>query len=327
MKKKLMMTMTLVLVFIMTSLGFATTDYTVKSGDVLWKIALAHDTTWQQIAKDNQMDNPNLIFPGEVLTIKGDEDMTNKDKVVALLKSIETGDTAPVAYINPNKYIQHNLGAADGLAGFGELLSMIPEGTAKVNTVRAFADGDYVFTHTDYNFFVPKVGFDVFRFEDGLIVEHWDNLTVKAEQANPSGRTELDGPTASTDLDKTEENKDLVANFVDDILVNGRMEKLASYFDGDSYLQHNTGIADGLSGLGAALEAMAKQSLTMTYTKVHRVLGEGNFVLVMSEGDFAGKHVAFYDLFRVENGKIAEHWDVIEEIPAKDQWKNDNGKF
>lgn len=57
------------------------------------------------------------------------------------------------------------------------------------------------------------------------------------------------------------------------------------------------------------------------------MLGEGNFVLAISEGNFAGQHSAFYDLFRVDNGKIAEHWDTIAAIPARDQWKNTNGKF
>jgi len=85
--------------------------------------------------------------------------------------------------------------------------------------------------------------------------------------------------------------------------------------------------AHGLSGLGKALEAMAKQGVTMKYDKVHRVLGEGNFVLTVSEGKLGGKHCSFYDLFRVEKGKIAEHWDTIEAIPEKKDWKNGNGKF
>jgi len=63
------------------------------------------------------------------------------------------------------------------------------------------------FTHTNYNFFGPKVGFDVFRFENGLIVEHWDNLDEKVTTNNPSGRSQLDGATQVTDLDKTEETK------------------------------------------------------------------------------------------------------------------------
>ena len=254
------------------------------------------------------------------------ETMTKKEKVVALLKSIETGAAEPVGYINPNKYIQHNLGAADGLAGFGALLKALPPNSAKVNTVRAFEDGDFVFTHTEYNFFGPKIGFDIFRFENGLIVEHWDNLQETAKP-NPSGHTMIDGPAVSTDLNKTEENKKLVKQFVEDILVNGKMEKLAGYFNGDNYVQHNPLIPDQLSGLGKALTEWASQGVTLKYSKVHKVLGEGNFVLVVSEGDLGGKHNSFYDLFRVENGKIAEHWDTIEPIPAQTEWKNNNGKF
>jgi predicted SnoaL-like aldol condensation-catalyzing enzyme len=252
--------------------------------------------------------------------------MTRKQQVVALLKSIETGDSGPVAVINPDKYIQHNLGAADGLAGFGALLQALPPRSARVNTVRVFEDGDYVFAHTDYNFFGPKIGFDIFRFENGRIVEHWDNLQ-ETTGPNPNGQTMIGGPTEAHDVTKTEANKALVRAFVDDVLVHGRVDRLAGYFDGDRYVQHNPHIGDNLSGLAAALEAMAAKGITMKYDRIHKVLGEGNFVLVVSEGSFAGAATSFYDLFRVENGKIAEHWDTIEAIPDRSAWKNDNGKF
>ncbi|WP_455514356.1 nuclear transport factor 2 family protein [Porphyromonas sp.] len=263
----------------------------------------------------------------QVSTKQANTPMNKKEQVVALLKSIETGDSAPVAVINPAKYIQHNLEIKDGLAGFGEALAALPAGSARVNTVRTFQDGDYVFAHTDYNFFGPKIGFDVFRFEDGKIVEHWDNLQEKPATPNPSGHTMIDGATELKDLDKTEANKELVAQFVSDVLMGKAPKKLTSYFDGDKYIQHNPAIADGLSGLGAALEAMAKQGVAVVYSRVHKVLGEGNFVLAISEGSFAGKAVAFYDLFRVEGGKIAEHWDVVEPVLPADQHQNQNGKF
>ncbi|WP_221290937.1 nuclear transport factor 2 family protein [Xanthomonas campestris pv. campestris] len=250
-----------------------------------------------------------------------------KQQVVALLKAVETGSTTPVDVINPHKYIQHNLGAQDGLAGFQALLQAVPKGSAKVTTVRVFQDGDHVFAHTEYDVFGPMIGFDIFRFEDGEIVEHWDNLQETPKSPNPSGRTMIDGATEVTDTASTEVNKKLVAAFVDDILINGRMEKLAGYFDGDNYIQHNPGIADGLSGLGTALEAMAKAGVTSKYERVHKVLGDGDFVLVVSEGEFAGKSTSFYDLFRVKGGKLAEHWDTIEAIPPRSEWKNSNGKF
>ncbi|WP_347986571.1 hypothetical protein [Methylomonas sp. AM2-LC] len=250
-----------------------------------------------------------------------------KQKVVSLLKSIESGDSKPLAFINPNQYIQHNLSVSDGLDGFTSALKQLPKGSTKVDTLRVFKDGEFVFTHTNYEFFGPKVGFDIFRFENGMIVEHWDNLQEKPTNANPSGHNMLDGSTELTDLDKTEANKNLVRHFVDDILIHGRMNVLASYFEGDHYIQHNPLIADDLSGLGAALQAMSKQGITMKYNRIHQILGEGNFVLAVSEGDLAGRHSAFYDLFRVENSKIAEHWDTIESIPLTTLHKHANGKF
>lgn len=251
---------------------------------------------------------------------------TPRQQVVDLLKSIETGDGKPVAYINPGKYIQHNLAVTDGLAGIGALLKSLPKGSTKVHTVRAFQDGDYVFTHTDYDFFGPKIGFDIFRFESGKIVEHWDNLQETVAKPSPSGHTMLDGPTEATDLDKTEANKALMKAYMEDLL-QGRKEKFTSYFDGNDYIQHSPLVADNLTGLFAGLQALAKQGLAVKYERVHKILGEGNFVLVVSEGSFGGKPSAYYDLYRIQAGKIAEHWDTIEAIPPRAEWKNPNGKF
>ena len=255
--------------------------------------------------------------------------ISNKEKAIALLKSIETGASEPIAYINAENYKQHNLTVADGLDGFGAAvaqLSNFPE-KAKVNTVRAFEDGNYVILQTDYNFFGPKAGFDIFRFEDDLIVEHWDNLMPYDGSKNPSGHTPFDGTTEFRDLDKTDANKAIVRNFVQDVLMGRHPENLTNYFDGNNYIQHNVSIADGLDGLGAALATMAEQGIKMEYFTIHTILGYGNFVLAVSEGAFAGQPTSYYDLFRIENGKIAEHWDVMETIAPESEWKHQNGKF
>jgi predicted SnoaL-like aldol condensation-catalyzing enzyme len=251
---------------------------------------------------------------------------TRAKQVVALLKALETGAQEPFGVISPTKYIQHNLAVADGRAGVLQLLKDLPKGSTQVNTVRTFEDGDSVVAHTEYNFFGPKIGFDIFRFENDRIVEHWDNLQ-ETMGPNPSGHTMIDGPTVVTDLDRTEVNRKLVSRFVDDVLVNGRMETLAGYFDHDNYIQHNPHIADKLSGLSAALQAWAERGITLKLDRVHKVLAQGNFVLTISEGALGGRHTAFYDLFRVQDRKIAEHWDVLETMMPKEQWKNPNGKF
>ncbi|MBI1226975.1 MAG: hypothetical protein GC192_17215 [Bacteroidetes bacterium] len=265
----------------------------------------------------------------EISTSKKEEtmEMTIKQKAVAVIESIGTGAQEPVGYINAQNYTQHNLAVGDGLAGFGAVMANAPAGGFKSEVVRAFQDGEYAFLHVKYDFFGPKAAFDIFRFKDGKIVEHWDNLAEIAAP-NPSGHTQFDGATEITDLDKTESNKTLVKNFVNDVLMGGKSDKITDYISTEKYVQHNPQVADGLNGLGAALKYFADNNLVMQYDKVHKVLGEGNFVLTVSEGQFGiGDHVAYYDLFRVENGKIVEHWDVIQTIPPKSEWKNANGKF
>ena len=248
-----------------------------------------------------------------------------KQRAVDLLKSLETKDPAPFAYINPKKYIQHNLSVANGPAGVAALIKIMPP-DASVNTIRAFRDGDFVFAHTEYNFFGPKIGFDVFRFDNDLIVEHWDNLQETATAPSPSGHTMIDGPTTSSDLNQTDANKALMQRYMDDLIA-GRHETFLSYFNGTQYIQHDPWVADTIPGLLAGLKALATKGQAVVYKSVHKILGEGNFVLVMTEATFGGVPTGIYDLYRIENGKIAEHWDTLQAIPPGADWKNDNGKF
>lgn len=262
---------------------------------------------------------------------KEEPQMTNIQKALDLINTFATGDTERAASLLAEGYIQHNLAYGTGRDAFVGSVAYLGSAPVKttVKNIRAFADGDKVFLQTIYNFAGAgeQVAFDIFRMDgDGRIAEHWDNLAALAAP-NPSGHTQTDGTMTITDLDKTEENRKLVKGFLFDVMQGNHPEKTPDYFDGDSYIQHNTGIADGLSGLGAALAALAEQGIQMIYTTVHQVLAQGNFVLAVSEGTFGGAPTAYYDLWRVENGKIAEHWDVMETIADQSTWANDNGKF
>ena len=332
----------------------AAADYTVQRGDSLWKIAreqLGDGTRWGELYAANRdtVRDPSLIYAGQVLKIPGSveetapsapaeetmpavESMTRTEKALALIRTFATGDTETAARLLEENYIQHNLAYGTGEAAFlgsVEYLASAPVKTT-VNNIRAFEDGDYVFLQTVYNFAGAgeQVAFDIFRFdEDGEIAEHWDNLAPLADQPNPSGRTQIDGAMEITDLDKTEENRQLVKNFLYDVMQGNNPDKTADCFDGDTYLQHNTAIADGVSGLNAALSVLAQQGIQMIYDETHMVLAQGNYVLAVSEGTYGGAPTSYYDLWRVENGKIAEHWDVMETIADPSTWQNDNGKF
>ena len=271
------------------------------------------------------------IFGDSQTNMKEEIKMTNTQKALELINTFANGDTEKAASLLAEGYIQHNLAYGTGRDAFVGSVAYLASAPVKtmVNNIRAFEDGDKVFLQTVYNFAGAgeQVAFDIFRFdENGKIAEHWDNLVAKADP-NPSGRTQIDGTMEVKDLDKTEANRKVVKDFLYDVMQGNRPEKTPDYFDGDTYIQHNTGIADGLSGLGAALAAMAEQNIQMIYTTVHHVLAQGNFVLVVSEGTFGGAPTSYYDLWRIEEGKIAEHWDVMETIADKSTWQNENGKF
>lgn len=257
--------------------------------------------------------------------------MTNKEKALELINTFVTGDVEKAAVLLAEGYIQHNLSygtGRDAFLGSVQYLAAAPVKTT-VENIRTYEDGDKVFLQTIYNFAGAgkQVAFDIFRFdEQGKIAEHWDNLTSMAEP-NPSGRTQVDNVYPVKDLEKTEANRQLVKNFLYDVMQGNNLDKMPEYFAGDIYIQHNTGIADGVSGLGVALAALAEQGIQMIYNKVHQVLAQGNYVLAVSEGTFGDVPTSYYDLWRVENGKIAEHWDVMETIADKSTWQNDNGKF
>jgi predicted SnoaL-like aldol condensation-catalyzing enzyme len=256
--------------------------------------------------------------------------VSNKDKVVEILKSFETGDTkAAETWISKDQYIQHNLSFASGRDALLQGISQLKGANVQVEIHRVIQDGDYVAVHykeTDAG--KARVLFDIFRFDkNGKIVEHWDNSQELAP-ANPSGRTMIDGTTQITDRNRTEANKTLIRKFVDDILVGKNRAALESYYNGDHYIQHNPLFGDGVSNLKQAFSAAGSQGASFGYDQVHMVIGEGNFVLVVSEiKSPQGTSTAVYDMWRVENGKVAEHWDVVQDVPPKAEWKNTNGKF
>ena len=256
-------------------------------------------------------------------------ELTNKEKAVALVKAFETGSSKVLDYVSDEKYIQHNLAFPDGKNAIVGFFTDKPTGIT-VNVYRVLEEGDYVVLHSTYggvwNNGTPQVAFDVFRFENGLAVEHWDNL-LDVAQPNASGRTQTDGTTEVADKGKQDANKELVKELMDVAFVGGDYSNITKYISPEQYWQHNPQGSDGLDGFNKFVEYLTANNIAMTYDKCHKIIADGNFVLTMANGAFGDQKVAYYDLFRLEDGIVVEHWDVVANIPPKSEWKNQNGKF
>lgn len=191
---------------------------------------------------------------------------------------------------------------------------------------RMIGEGDLVATHSTLFNFGPKplVAFDIFRIENGKIAEHWDNLSPLREGPNPAGRTQVDGSTEITDLEQTEANKTLVTELLERMFIGGEKIDITRFINPVKYLQHNTDAGDGLQAL---MKANAAKGLKMRYDKVGVVVAEGNFVLTGVSGALGDTPTAFYDLWRIEDGLIVEHWDVIAPIQTEKLPEGYPGKF
>lgn len=160
--------------------------------------------------------------------------LSKKDQIRALLNSIKTGDPGPIAVVNEAKYIQHSPETHEGSEGLAALFKRLARTEPKVNIVRAFEDGEFVFAHTEYDFARRSIGFEIFRFEDGQAVEHWDN-TQERLGPNRAGHRMVDGPVDSVDHELTETNRAFTRSFVESVLVDGRLNILEALDNSDCW--------------------------------------------------------------------------------------------
>lgn len=251
---------------------------------------------------------------------------TNKEKAIAINKAVQSGDAETAAALVTETYIQHTPNVPDGKAGLRILVTKIKNKeilAPKITNIRVFEDGEFVILHHDVNWPTRKVMFEIYRFERGLAAEHWSGIADHPEKT-VSGHSMVDGATEIVEKDLTEKNKDLAASFVKTVLIDRNFDKLPNFYH-PGIIQHNPFIDNSIDGLLRGFEELQKTGVSIEIKNIFKVLGEGNFALVCSEGKFAGKHTAFFDLFRMEKGVIVEHWDVLQEIPEK--MAHENGFF
>ena len=129
----------------------------------------------------------------------------------------------------------------------------------------------------------------------------------------------------AADARQMEENKKIVAAFYDAAVNQKDFEKASQYL-GARYTQHNPLAADGREGFKGFITFL-KDKFPNNRSEIKRIFADGDYVIVhvhaVREPSTRGN--AIVDIFKLENDKVVEHWDVIQPIPEKAA--NDNGMF
>lgn len=234
-----------------------------------------------------------------------------------------------VARYTGDRYTQHSTGVRDGAEGFIEFFEPFIQRNPirDIRIIRSLVDGQYVFVHVYQSLNNGKsewVTTDFFDTdEDDKIIEHWD--VIKAyTPSTPSGHTSVDGPTEIVDLEQTEANKEIVRQFITEVLIpGGDPTKMDDYISDQQYIQHNAEVPDGLEHFKRLALA---EDRPLNYHEIVLLVGQGNFVATLCRATFMDQEYAQVDIFRLENRKIIEHWDNAEPVPPREEWAN-SGKF
>jgi predicted SnoaL-like aldol condensation-catalyzing enzyme/uncharacterized protein YndB with AHSA1/START domain len=247
---------------------------------------------------------------------------SNIERVLTVFAGISAGDVGTATrYIDHRRFVQHNPYAATGVEGLMQFIRQSPRDQLQLTVVRAFQDGPYVVTQAKGQRSGRNVFFDIFRFEDDLIVEHWA-FSAKGAPPNQSGHTQTDGPTEAKLSENTEKNKSIVREYYQTIHVAGDHKKIPQYFSGDHCIRHEPGVRDGVAAFKHDLEKLTKNR---SIDEIKFVFGQGDFVFIAAKGSHQEAPCVYVDLYRVEDGKIAERWGFPEAIPPQGEWKNNNG--
>lgn len=210
-------------------------------------------------------------------------------------------------------FIQHSPIFPGGRDGLKAMVKQAKESGADYQLLQAIGDGDHavLFARVTGLAEEPMLLFNFYRVADGKIAEHWEGIQPESLRATGIP-TNTEGLAEIKDIDRTAQNRDLVGDMIEKVFIGRNTSTLNDYVAVDELIQHNPLRSGDSNG-------------SVEYAKLHRIIAEGNFVFAQSEGSVEGQPHAFLQLFRVKDGKIAEHWDVATAVP--DQAPHNNGMF
>ena len=114
---------------------------------------------------------------------------------------------------------------------------------------------------------------------------------------------------------KEDTNKSLVTNMYQELFGDKNVEAADKYIV-ENYIQHNPSVADGRAALKEALKIWFKNA-PKEKIDIQHIAADGDLVFIHTRSKMGSKIFSVIDIFRIEGDKVAEHWDVIQEVPAK----------
>ncbi|GAB5509791.1 MAG: nuclear transport factor 2 family protein [Hyphomicrobiales bacterium] len=225
-----------------------------------------------------------------------------------------------------HRYTQHSTGVGDGAEGFLAFFEPFVARNPKrdIEIVRILEDGPWVFCNAYQSLNdggAQWVTMDLFYTDpDGLILEHWDTIAPYVA-VTPSGTDMVRG---ATDIDMgadTQSNKAVVLEYTKQVLQEGDPAKLDQFVSAD-IVQHAPSIGAGRAGVADWLASNAAGRYEMLF----QLIGQGDFVVTYGKRHADGQDIAVFDVYRLVDGVIVEHWMNEEEIGPRETWGN-SGKF
>lgn len=254
----------------------------------------------------------------------------------AFFKAVKDNDKDAFVATAADPYIQHSPDMKDGIDPVWDLVAKRPEGFSStqmkwLGTDGFLDNGNYLvmLREVDRGDGTPKSKiFDLMYFdEEGKYSEHWD-MRQSLSDKTASGRSETEeadvyaNAPVSYDVDTEEANKRLVASFLNLAFNGGELKAAMKLYVADDYIQHNPLIPDGVQPVIDAFEAGKLPPLCYD---IRFVLAQNDMVWTYSKVTTPDGIAAVVDLIRVRDGKMVEHWDVIQPVP--EDAANDNGMF
>ncbi len=317
---------------------------TTLDDDGTWRITLRWDSAADaEASMASFMDAPatqdylslidmNAMSMGRVTDIPSPSARRLENAKRLYLEGIRDGDArrAVEAYTG-DRYTQHSTGVRDGVEGFVEFFEPFIERNQvrDIEIVRSIVDGRFVFLQAAQSLNNGEstwVTTDLFDTDGNeKIIEHWDVIHELGGE-NPGGHTQVDGATEITDLDKTEQNKEVVRRLLTEAFALEPTASFTDFISSETYINHNPDAPDGVESL-IEMDRNARESgQTLYYKQVYRVVGQGNFVAALAHQVWNNIDYAAFDIFRLEDGMIVEHWDNVEVLPDEADLVN-SGKF